>query len=79
LDAEQLRSTGGGHWNCYELSWLTPSGKPAGGGLPVVRVSDQGRRIVESKSFSRYLNSFNQTVFRGRAEVLHTWNSDLSL
>lgn len=78
LDPERLPFHGADIWNCYELSWLAPSGKPE------VAVAEfifpiKAKRIVESKSFKLYLNSFNQTVFRDRAEVLHTLESDLSV
>lgn len=39
----------------------------------------KARRIVESKSFKLYLNSFNQTIFRDRQEVVQTLESDLSV
>ncbi len=53
-------------WNAYELSWLTPKGKP---------VVALGRFIfpwdspclIESKSLKLYLNAFSETHF-GRAE-----------
>jgi 7-cyano-7-deazaguanine reductase len=49
-------------WNCFELSWLLPSGKP------VVAIGEfaipcDSPNIIESKSFKLYLNSLNQTVF----------------
>lgn len=78
LDAERLPFHGADIWNCYELSWLTPSGKPEVAAAEFV-FPIKARRIVESKSFKLYLNSFNQTVFRDRAEVLHTLESDLSV
>lgn len=78
LDAEQLPFHGADIWNCYELSWLTPSGKPEVAAAEFI-FPLKARRIVESKSFKLYLNSFNQTVFRDRAEVLHTLESDLSV
>lgn len=78
LEADNLPFHGADIWNCYELSWLTPSGKPAVAAAEFV-FPLKARRIVESKSFKLYLNSFNQTVFRDRAEVLRTLESDLSV
>jgi 7-cyano-7-deazaguanine reductase len=65
-------------WNCYEFSWLNPRGRPD---VAVVkmRVPCNSAAIVESKSMKLYLNSFSQTVFATRAELLTTLNSDLSL
>lgn len=78
LEADNLPFHGADIWNCYELSWLTPSGKPAVAAAEFI-FPLKARRIVESKSFKLYLNSFNQTVFRDRAEVLRTLESDLSV
>ncbi|SDS46339.1 7-cyano-7-deazaguanine reductase [Halopseudomonas xinjiangensis] len=78
LDAENLPFHGADIWNCYELSWLNPSGKPEIAAAEFV-FPLRGARIVESKSFKLYLNSFNQTVFSDRREVLRTLESDLSV
>lgn len=78
LDPENLPFHGTDIWNCYELSWLSPSGKPEVAAAEFI-FPIKAKRIVESKSFKLYLNSFNQTVFRDRAEVLHTLESDLSV
>jgi len=68
-------------WNCYELSWLTPSGKPEVAAAEFRRSESSARRIVEIQSPSScYLNSFNQTCgFRVAPKVLHTLESDLSV
>ena len=47
-------------WNAYELSWLTPSGKPVVG-MAEFRFPCSTPNLIESKSFKLYLNSFNQT------------------
>ena len=78
LDAGNLPFHGADIWNCYELSWLNPSGKPEIAAAEFV-FPLRGGRIVESKSFKLYLNSFNQTVFSDRREVLRTLESDLSV
>ncbi|SDU10935.1 NADPH-dependent 7-cyano-7-deazaguanine reductase QueF [Halopseudomonas salegens] len=78
LQPEQLPFNGADIWNCYELSWLTPSGKPAVAAVEFV-FPLKAARIVESKSFKLYLNSFNQTVFSDRADVVRTLESDLSV
>lgn len=78
LEAESLPFHGADIWNCYELSWLSPSGKPEIAAAEFI-FPLRGARIVESKSFKLYLNSFNQTVFSDRREVLRTLESDLSV
>lgn len=79
LDPERLPFQGADVWNSYEVSWLTPSGKPEVAAVEFVFPLTPTARIVESKSFKLYLNSFNQTVFSDRAEVLRTLESDLSV
>lgn len=65
-------------WNCYEFSWLNTKGRPDVA-VVKVRVPCNSAAIVESKSLKLYLNSFAQTVFATRAELITTLNSDLSL
>ncbi len=47
-------------WNAYELSWLTPLGKPVVA-MGEFRFPCTSPNLIESKSFKLYLNSFNQT------------------
>ncbi|WP_313513734.1 NADPH-dependent 7-cyano-7-deazaguanine reductase QueF [Pseudomonas sp.] len=77
LTAQSLPYAGVDYWNCYELSWLTASGKP------VVAVGEfaipaHSPNIIESKSFKLYLNSLNQTRFASRDEVQALLARDLS-
>ncbi|MGQ7958079.1 NADPH-dependent 7-cyano-7-deazaguanine reductase QueF [Pseudomonas sp. SP16.1] len=77
LDGDNLPYQGVDYWNCYELSWLQPSGKP------VVAVGEfaipaDSPNIIESKSFKLYLNSLNQTAFASWDEVQATLTRDLS-
>ena len=77
LTAETLPYQGVDFWNCYELSWLLPSGKP------VVAIGEfcipaDSPNIIESKSFKLYLNSLNQTPFASQAELVATLEKDLS-
>jgi 7-cyano-7-deazaguanine reductase len=65
-------------WTCYELSWLNPKGRPEVAVLKL-RVPCNSPCIVESKSLKLYLNSFAQTVFGTRAEVVTTLTSDLTV
>lgn len=79
VDPQQLPFHGVDVWNSYEVSWLTPSGKPEVAAVEFIFPVTANARIVESKSFKLYLNSFNQTVFSDRADVLRTLESDLSV
>lgn len=77
LTAQTLPYRGVDFWNCYELSWLLPSGKP------VVAIGEfcipaESPNIIESKSFKLYLNSLNQTAFADRQQVQATLEKDLS-
>ena len=65
-------------WNCYELSWLNDRGKPEIAGLRI-KVRCTSPCLVESKSLKLYLNSFAQTKFTNKADVLSTLDSDLSI
>ncbi|MFJ3523327.1 NADPH-dependent 7-cyano-7-deazaguanine reductase QueF [Pseudomonas sp. NPDC090203] len=77
LTAETLPYQGVDFWNCYELSWLLPSGKP------VVAIGEfcipaDSPNIIESKSFKLYLNSLNQTPFASSDELVAVLEKDLS-
>ena len=64
-------------WQCYELSWLNPQGKPvAKHGRLLVPV--ESPIIVESKSLKLYLNSLNQHTFASNEAVVQTVSRDLS-
>lgn len=77
LTAETLPYQGVDFWNCYELSWLLPSGKPVVA-IGEFSIPADSPNIIESKSFKLYLNSLNQTAFSDRAEVQATLVNDLS-
>lgn len=78
LSAQTLPYQGVDLWNCYELSWLTPSGKP------VVAIGEfsflaDSPNIIESKSFKLYLNSLNQSIFTSFSALAVVLQRDLSL
>ena len=84
LNREQLNLTnqnlpfhGEDVWYGYELSWLNDKGKPIVA-VAEFRVPATSENIVESKSFKLYLNSFNQSRFKSREDVLERLTSDLS-
>ena len=64
-------------WNAYELSWLTPRGKPVVA-LAEFRVPAHSPRLIESKSFKLYLNSFNQTALDSVDALVDLLVKDLS-
>lgn len=64
-------------WTAYELSWLTPRGKPQVA-LAHVTVPCETPNIIESKSFKLYLNSFNNTRLGGPDEVRERLRADIS-
>ncbi len=64
-------------WNCYELSWLAPSGLPRVG-VMTLRVPADSPRIVESKSLKLYLGGFGGSTFDDSAAVRSTIEGDLS-
>src|SRR4051812_35632631 len=64
-------------WTAYELSWLTPRGKPVVA-LAQVTVPCETPNIVESKSFKLYLNSFTNTPFVTADEVRDRIRADVS-
>ena len=73
----ELPFTGCDLWNAYELSWLTPAGKPVVA-MAEFRFPATSPYLVESKSFKLYLNSFNQTAFAGYEAVAALLERDLT-
>lgn len=69
--------TGADIWNAYEISWLNPKGKPIVATARFVFPHDSPR-LVESKSFKLYLNSFNEERFADETEVLVRMRKDLA-
>ncbi len=77
LTAETLPYRGVDIWNCYELSWLLPSGKPVVA-IGEFSIPADSPNIIESKSFKLYLNSLNQSVFDSREALAEVMVRDLS-
>ena len=75
--ADRLPYVGVDLWTCYELSWLLPSGKPVVA-IAEFRVPANSPCMIESKSFKLYLNSLNQSVFKGRELLAQVISKDLS-
>ena len=77
LDPHNLPFSGIDTWTGYELSWLTPKGKPQVAILEC-HVPISSPNLIESKSFKLYLNSFNQSKFESANAVKDVIQSDLS-
>lgn len=77
LTADTLPYKGVDYWNCYELSWLLPSGKPVVA-IGEFSIPADSPNIIESKSFKLYLNSLNQTAFDSFEAVRACLVNDLS-
>lgn len=77
LSAETLPYQGVDFWNCFELSWLLPSGKPVVA-MGEFAIPADSPHIIESKSFKLYLNSLNQTVFDSTDALAAVLVKDLS-
>jgi 7-cyano-7-deazaguanine reductase len=77
LQADNLPYQGRDVWNCYELSWLLPSGKPVVA-IGEFSIPADSPNIIESKSFKLYLNSLNQSPFASQAELEKVLQQDLS-
>ncbi len=77
LSAATLPYQGVDFWNCFELSWLLPSGKPVVA-MGEFAIPADSPNIIESKSFKLYLNSLNQSVFKSADELVAVLVQDLS-
>jgi 7-cyano-7-deazaguanine reductase len=64
-------------WTAFELSWLTPRGKPQVA-IAHITVPCETPNIIESKSFKLYLNSFTNTPFGSAEEVRERIRADIS-
>ena len=64
-------------WTAFELSWLTPRGKPQVA-IAQVTVPCETPNIVESKSFKLYLGSFSNTRYASADEVRDRLRADIS-
>ena len=64
-------------WTAFELSWLTPRGKPQVA-IAHFTIPCETPNIIESKSLKLYLGSFNGTAFGSADEVRDRLRTDLS-
>lgn len=73
---DPLPFTGFDIWNAFELSWLTPTGKPVVA-MAEFRFPCESANLIESKSFKLYLNSFNQTRIKTPDALTSILETDL--
>ncbi|MBY6029490.1 NADPH-dependent 7-cyano-7-deazaguanine reductase QueF [Halomonas sp. DP8Y7-1] len=73
---DALPFVGEDEWHAFELSWLTPKGKPCVA-VARFRLPASSPRLIESKSWKLYLNSLNQTRVSSRSELIATLERDL--
>jgi 7-cyano-7-deazaguanine reductase len=64
-------------WSAFELSWLTPRGKPQVA-LAHITVPCETPNLVESKSFKLYINSFSGSSFASAEAVRERIRADVS-
>jgi 7-cyano-7-deazaguanine reductase len=74
---QRLPFLGADLWTAFELSWLTPRGKPQVA-IAHVTVPCETPNIVESKSFKLYLGSFSNTPFASPEDVQARIRTDIS-
>ena len=74
---DALPFVGEDEWHAFEVSWLTPRGKPVVA-VARFRLPAESPNLIESKSWKLYLNSYNQTPFASREEVIATLEQDLA-
>lgn len=77
VSGDNLPWQGVDFWNCFELSWLLPSGKPVVA-IGEFAIPADSPSIIESKSFKLYLNSLNQTPFDSTEALQACLVKDLS-
>ena len=73
----RLPFSGADLWTAFELSWLTPRGKPQVA-IAHITVPCETLNIVESKSFKLSLNSFSNTRFAAPEEVRDRIRADIT-
>lgn len=79
LDVSSSALPFSGHdvWKAYELSWLNNKGKPLVA-IGTFTFPCSSTHIIESKSFKLYLNSFNNSKFACKGDVVKALCEDLS-
>ncbi|GED23819.1 NADPH-dependent 7-cyano-7-deazaguanine reductase QueF [Halomonas halmophila] len=77
IEAGALPFVGEDEWHAFELSWLNARGKPRVA-VARFRLPAESPRLIESKSWKLYLNSYNQSRFASPAAVREQLEKDLA-
>lgn len=77
IEEGDLPFVGEDEWHAFEVSWLNSRGKPIVA-VARFRLPAASPHLIESKSWKLYLNSFNQTRFYSREDVMKTLAHDLA-
>ena len=77
IEAGALPFIGEDEWHAFELSWLNARGKPRVA-VARFRLPAESPRLIESKSWKLYLNSYNQSRFASPAAVREQLEIDLA-
>ncbi|MCW4151713.1 NADPH-dependent 7-cyano-7-deazaguanine reductase QueF [Halomonas sp. 18H] len=77
IEAGALPFIGEDEWHAFELSWLNARGKPHVA-VARFRLPAESPRLIESKSWKLYLNSYNQSRFASPAAVREQLQKDLA-
>lgn len=78
IEEVALPFVGEDEWHAFEVSWLNSRGKPIVA-VARFRLPASSPNLIESKSWKLYLNSFNQSRFYSRQEVMETLANDLAV
>lgn len=78
IEEGALPFEGEDEWHAFEVSWLNSRGKPIVA-IARFRLPASSPNLIESKSWKLYLNSFNQTRFYSREQVMETLANDLAV
>lgn len=78
IEVDALPFVGEDEWHAFEVSWLNSRGKPIVA-VARFRLPASSPNLIESKSWKLYLNSFNQSRFYSRQEVMETLANDLAV
>ncbi|MDR5859527.1 NADPH-dependent 7-cyano-7-deazaguanine reductase QueF [Halomonas eurihalina] len=77
IEERALPFDGEDEWHAFELSWLNARGKPIVA-VARFRLPASSPRLIESKSWKLYLNSFNQSRFDATGDVIQLLERDLA-
>ncbi|GEK73881.1 MULTISPECIES: NADPH-dependent 7-cyano-7-deazaguanine reductase QueF [Halomonas] len=77
IEEGALPFVGEDEWHAFEVSWLNARGKPIVA-VARFRLPAESPRLIESKSWKLYLNSFNQTRLASQDEARAIMERDLS-